>query len=76
MRNYRALLINRAKAQGFIVAEHAHAFPQAMKELQELLAAGKLKYRETIAEGLENAPKAFIGMLKGENFGKQLVKLF
>jgi NADPH-dependent curcumin reductase len=40
-----------------------------------LLAAGRLKYRESIAEGLENAPRAFIGMLKGENFGKQLVKL-
>jgi NADPH-dependent curcumin reductase len=75
MRNYGAILINRAKVQGFIVSEHAHAFPQAMKELQELLAAGKLKYRESITNGLDNAPKAFIGMLRGENFGKQLVKL-
>jgi NADPH-dependent curcumin reductase CurA len=40
------------------------------------VAAGKIKYRESVAQGLENAPKAFIGLLKGENFGKQLVKLF
>ncbi|HEY4389267.1 MAG TPA: NADP-dependent oxidoreductase [Ktedonobacteraceae bacterium] len=75
MRNYGLLLTNRTKVQGFIVGEHAHAFPQARQELQELVASGKLKYRESIAEGLENAPRAFIGMLKGENFGKQLVKL-
>ena len=75
MRNYSAILINRAKVQGFIVGEHAHSFPRATKELHELVKAGKLKYRESIVEGLENAPKAFIGMLKGENFGKQLVKL-
>jgi NADPH-dependent curcumin reductase CurA len=43
--------------------------------LGQLVLNGKLKYRETVAEGLDNAPKAFIGMLKGENFGKQLVKL-
>ncbi|GER87783.1 NADP-dependent oxidoreductase [Dictyobacter vulcani] len=75
VRNFGALLINRVKLQGFIVGEHAELFPQAMKELSELVASGKIKYRETVAEGLDNAPKAFIGMLKGENFGKQLVKL-
>ncbi|MNC99200.1 NADPH-dependent curcumin reductase [compost metagenome] len=47
----------------------------ALKELGELVHDGKFKYRESIAVGLENAPKAFIGLLKGENFGKQLVKL-
>ena len=75
LRNYGAILINRAKVQGFIVSEHPDLFSQARQELTELLAAGRLKYRESIAEGLENAPRAFIGMLKGENFGKQLVKL-
>lgn len=75
LRNYGAILVNRAKVQGFIVSEHAELFPQARQELTELFTSGKLKYRETIAEGLENAPRAFIGMLKGENFGKQLVKL-
>ena len=75
LRNYGAILINRAKVQGFIVGEHANLFPQARQELTTLFASGKLKYRESIAEGLENAPRAFISMLRGENFGKQLVKL-
>jgi NADPH-dependent curcumin reductase CurA len=75
LRNYRAILINRAKVQGFIQDDHADLFPQALQELTTLFASGKLKYRESIAEGLENAPRAFIGMLRGENFGKQLVKL-
>jgi len=50
-------------------------WPQALSELVDLAASGKLKWRESIAEGLENAPSAFLGMLKGRNFGKQLVKL-
>jgi hypothetical protein len=50
-------------------------WPQALKELGTLVATGKLKYRETIAQGLASAPEAFIGLLKGKNFGKQLVKL-
>ncbi|GCE16073.1 NADP-dependent oxidoreductase [Tengunoibacter tsumagoiensis] len=75
IKHFSALLTNRVKLQGFIVGEHAAHFPQALDELGKLVTTGKLKYRETIANGLENAPKAFIGMLKGENFGKQLVKL-
>jgi NADPH-dependent curcumin reductase CurA len=51
------------------------AWPDALKELAGWLAAGKLRYRETVTEGLENAPRAFIGLLRGENLGKQLVKL-
>jgi hypothetical protein len=50
-------------------------WPQALNELGRLLLDGKLKYRETIAQGLESAPEAFLGLLKGRNFGKQLVKL-
>jgi NADPH-dependent curcumin reductase len=50
-------------------------WPAALKELGSLVATGKLKYRETIAQGIEAAPEAFIGLLKGRNFGKQLVKL-
>jgi NADPH-dependent curcumin reductase len=75
MRNYAALLTNRVKVQGYIVSEHAHVYAQATGELQEMAASGKLKYRESVVEGLENAPRALIGLLKGENFGKQLVKL-
>lgn len=69
------LLVNRIKLQGFIVTEHMQHWPAALQELGTLVATGKLKYRESIAQGIEAAPEAFIGMLKGRNFGKQLVKL-
>ena len=73
--NFRSVLVNRLRIEGFIVAEHMDAWPEALRELGALVAAGELKYRETIAQGLENAPEAFIGLLKGRNIGKQLVKL-
>jgi hypothetical protein len=69
------LLTQRLLVQGFIVTEHLDVWPAALKELSTLVAQKKLHYRETIAQGLENAPEAFLGMLKGRNFGKQLVKL-
>jgi hypothetical protein len=69
------ILTNRLKVQGFIVSEHMDFWPQALQELGSLVAAGKLRPRESIAQGLESAPEAFLGMLKGRNFGKQLVKL-
>jgi len=69
------ILLNRMKVQGFIVSEHMALWPQALAELGERVAKGTLKYRETVAQGLERAPEAFIGLLKGRNFGKQLVKL-
>jgi len=72
---FRSILINRLKVQGFIVSEHMELWPQARRELAQLVGDGTLKYRETIAQGLESAPEAFIGLLKGRNFGKQLVKL-
>jgi NADPH-dependent curcumin reductase CurA len=73
--NPSLLLRSRLKLQGFIVSEHMQHWPEALKELGTLVATGKLKYRETIAQGLASAPEAFIGLLKGRNFGKQLVKL-
>ncbi len=75
IKNPFALLASRVRLEGFIVSDHLTLWPQALKELGGYVAAGKIKYRESIAEGLEFAPKAFIGMLKGENFGKQLVKV-
>lgn len=69
------ILTNRLRLQGFIVSEHMDVWPQALQELAGLVAAGKLRPRETIAQGLEAAPEAFLGMLKGRNFGKQVVKL-
>ncbi|MFN6995365.1 MAG: NADP-dependent oxidoreductase [Aquincola tertiaricarbonis] len=69
------LLTNRLRVEGFIVSEHMELWPQALTELATLVGTGKLKYRESIAEGLASAPEAFLGLLKGRNFGKQLVKL-
>jgi len=75
IRNVFNLLVNRIRLQGFIVSDRMDLWPGAMKELAGHIAAGRLRYRETIAEGLEAAPRAFIGMLKGENLGKQLVRV-
>ena len=75
LHNVRALLVNRVRLQGFIVSDDMSRWPEIIRELATRIATGKLKYRETVANGLENAPRAFIGLLKGENFGKQLVKV-
>jgi len=75
IRNPTWFLLSRLKLQGFIVSEFMSLWPQALQELGKLVAEGKLKYRESVAHGLESAPRAFIGMLKGENLGKQLVRL-
>jgi len=69
------ILVNRMKIEGFIVSEHMEVWPEALKELGTLVATGKLKYKESVAQGLQNAPEAFFGLLKGRNQGKQLVKL-
>ncbi len=73
--NARLLLTQRLKLQGFIVSEHMPLWPAALKELSGLVVAGQLKYRESVAQGIAAAPEAFLGLLKGKNFGKQLVKL-
>jgi NADPH-dependent curcumin reductase len=65
----------RIRLQGFIVSDHMARWPEALKELAQGVREGRIKYRESVTEGLENAPRAFIGLLKGENFGKQLVKV-
>jgi NADPH-dependent curcumin reductase len=69
------ILLSRLRLQGFIVSEHPDIWPDALKELGTLVGTGKLRPRETVAQGLEAAPEAFLGLLKGKNFGKQLVKL-
>ncbi len=69
------ILVNRLKVEGFIVSEHMEVWPEALKELGTLVGTGKLRPRESVAEGLAAAPEAFLGLLKGRNFGKQLVKL-
>jgi NADPH-dependent curcumin reductase CurA len=73
--NPQLILVSRLLVQGFIVSEHMQLWPQALRELSALVADGRLKYRESIADGIDAAPEAFIGLLKGRNFGKQLVRL-
>jgi NADPH-dependent curcumin reductase CurA len=71
----RIFLIKRFKMEGFIVSDHMELWPKAISELVSLAAAKKLTWRETIREGLENAPQALIELLHGQNFGKMLVKV-
>jgi NADPH-dependent curcumin reductase CurA len=75
MKYLASVLVNRIRMQGFIVSDRMELWPRATGELAGWLRAGRLRYRESVAQGLERAPAAFIGMLKGQNFGKQLVKL-
>jgi NADPH-dependent curcumin reductase CurA len=75
LNNPALILINRLKIEGFIVSEHMEVWPEALAELGALVGSGKLKPRESVAQGIEAAPEAFLGLLKGKNFGKQLVKL-
>jgi NADPH-dependent curcumin reductase CurA len=75
MKQPQLLLTNRLTLEGFIVSEHMELWPEALKELGTAVATGKLKYRESVAQGLAAAPEAFLGLLKGRNFGKQVVKL-
>jgi NADPH-dependent curcumin reductase CurA len=65
----------RLTLKGFIVGDHAARFPQFYADMGRWIAEGKIKWRETVVEGLEKAPAAFIGLFKGENFGKMLVKI-
>jgi NADPH-dependent curcumin reductase len=75
IKNWRAVLVNRIRIQGMIVFDWKDRYGEALKALSAYLAEGKLKYRESVVEGLQNAPKGLIALLKGQNFGKQLVKL-
>jgi NADPH-dependent curcumin reductase CurA len=69
------ILVQRLKVQGFIVSEHMQDWPAALKELGQLVGSGRFRPRETVAQGLESAPRAFLDLLQGRNFGKQLVRL-
>ncbi|HEX6318160.1 MAG TPA: NADP-dependent oxidoreductase [Burkholderiales bacterium] len=75
LKNLRAMLVNRIRMQGMIVFDWKERYGEALQALAGYLSQGKLRYRESVIEGLENAPKGLIGLLKGQNFGKQLVKL-
>lgn len=73
--NLGSIVGNRVRMQGFIVSDHMDQQPAFHAEMGAWLKEGKIKYREDITEGLTNAPAAFIGMLKGENFGKAVVEI-
>ena len=75
LQNPQLILVSRLTIEGFIVSEHMDVWPEALRELGGFVAQGKLKFRESVAQGLASAPEAFMGLLKGKNFGKQLVKL-
>ena len=75
VRNWRAILVNRLRVQGMIVFDWKDRYGEALKTLGGYFAQGKLRYRESVVHGLENAPRGFMDLLAGRNFGKQLVKL-
>jgi NADPH-dependent curcumin reductase len=75
MRFPQLLLVSRLRVEGFIISEHLDVWPEALTELGTLMATKKLRYRESIAQGLDAAPEAFLGLLSGKNLGKQLVDL-
>jgi len=75
VRTWRAILVNRLRVQGMIVFDWKDRYGEALKALGGYFAQGKLRYRESVVHGLENAPRGFIDLLDGKNFGKQLVKL-
>ncbi|GAA0530529.1 NADP-dependent oxidoreductase [Saccharopolyspora subtropica] len=74
-RNMFMLVTKRLKLQGFIVTDHPHRQDQFLAEVGGWLREGRITYRETVVEGLRNAPEAFLGMLRGENTGKMLVRI-
>ena len=72
---FRAILTKRLTIRGFIVTDFAARHGDFQRDVAQWIKDGKIKYREDVAEGLENAPQAFMGLLKGKNFGKQLVRI-
>ena len=72
---WRSILVKRLSVRGFIIFDHYDRYPAFVKEVGGHLRSGKIKYRESVTTGLENAPTAFMSLLEGGNFGKQLVQI-
>jgi NADPH-dependent curcumin reductase CurA len=70
-----ATLVKRLTLRGFIVSDFAAQFPQFLADMSTWLKEGKVKYREDVTDGLENAPRELIGLLRGENFGKEIIRV-
>jgi NADPH-dependent curcumin reductase CurA len=75
VRHLGQMLVNRLRMEGFLVFDYVDRYPEGLRQLAAWVREGKLRYREDIAEGLESTPKAFLRLLTGENFGKQLVRV-
>lgn len=73
--NLRPVLTNRVLIQGIIIFDHVQRTPDFLRDVSQWLRDGKIRYRQDVVHGLENAPRAFIGMLKGENIGKRIVQV-
>jgi hypothetical protein len=74
-RNIQLIVSKRLRVQGFIVSDHPDRFPPFIAEVGPWVAAGKVSYRETVLEGIENIPAAFAGLFRGDNTGKMLVRV-
>ncbi len=74
-RNLGFLIVSRVRMEGFLVSDYRHRFDEGLRRLSSWVEEGRLRYREDVAEGLEQAPRAFIGLLRGENRGKALVRV-
>lgn len=75
VRHMGTMLVNRLRMEGFLVFDYVQRYPEGLKQLAAWMKEGRIKYREDIVDGLENTPKAFLRLLSGENFGKQLVRI-
>ena len=73
--NLGAFLTYRAKLQGMIVTDHVDRMPDFLRDMSQWVREGRVRYREDVVEGLENAPRAFLGLFKGENLGKRIIKI-
>ena len=69
------LIEKQAKIEGFLVFQYAKRYEEGLTQLAQWLKTGQIKYRENVTDGIENAPQAFLGLLQGENIGKQVVKI-
>jgi NADPH-dependent curcumin reductase CurA len=72
---WRNILTRRLTAKGFIIFDHFDRFPAFIEEVAPMVSDGRIVFKESVAEGLEAAPDSFLAMLKGGNFGKQLVRV-
>ena len=73
--NLAPVLVNRALIQGFIISDHVERMPEFLRDCSEWVRTGRLKYREDIVDGPERSPDAFIGLLRGKNLGKLIVRV-